>query len=163
MDPPLVGSAVTKWIHLTSACVLVGSLVYLRFLVIPLASRLPADQRDAVWKPLFRNTLRWALYALILLSLTGIDNIMKSRKTLPALMDPAKIGLYWTLFWTKVILVGAALVMIHLLMVRIPAFARIRENYRPWVGLLLAVSLVVLFLSGYLTLMRISVLTRFVL
>jgi len=157
LDPRLIGNAVTKWIHLASAGVVVGSLIHLRFVVMPALAGMPEADRDAVWKAIFRKTLRWLSYAFALLILTGLDNIFKARRTLGGL-SPEQVSAYWDVFWAKVVLVLAAFVIVHLLMVRVPAFRKIQESYRSWVGILVATTLVILFLSGYLTITRLSML-----
>ena len=156
-DPMMVMNAVMKWIHLASAAVVVGGLVYMRFILIPSLAGVPEETRAPIWNAAYRKTFRWLAYAFGLLILTGLDNIFKARRTLGGL-TPDQLRDYWAVFWLKMILVFSGFVVLHLLMVRIPAFRRIREAYQTWIGILLAIVLVILFCSGYLALTRTSML-----
>jgi hypothetical protein len=155
LDPSLLGRAITKWVHLASAGILVGSLAYLRFLLIPTLDTVSEEQRAAVWPKAFRKTLGWALWAVVLLFLTGMDNIMRARKTLP-LFSPAQVSSYWEIFWIKMGLVVVTLGIIHLLMLGVPAFQKIQVAYRWWLAVLVVIVLAILFLSGYLTVTRLG-------
>ncbi len=155
MDPKLLINAIGKWIHLASAGVLVGSLLYLRFLLIPHLDTLPQAVREAVWPGAYRKTLRWALYALFLLLFTGIDNIMKARKTILWLKAPM-LSAYWSVFWFKMAAFAAVFLLVHMMVIGGPAFKRVQQAHRGWLTGLVVLSLAILFFSGLLTLMRLS-------
>ena len=155
MDPKLLANAFNKWIHLSSAGVIVGGLLYLRFILIPTLDGLPEAQRTPLWQVAYKKTLRWQLYAMALLILTGIHNIMTARKTFGN-FTPDQVSMYWMIFWMKIILFLTAFILVHLLMIPTPSFRRIQEAYRWWVSVLTVTGLLILFLSGYLTLMRLS-------
>jgi uncharacterized membrane protein len=160
LDPKFLASTINKFLHLAAAGVVVGSLVYLRFILLPALDKVEEAQRAAVWQAAFRKSLRWVSYSLALLILTGLDNIMKARKTLGAL-TPEQVSGYWGAFWAKIVCVVLAFVFVHMLLVRVPAFERFRAAHRGWLAVLVVLALLILYLSGYLTLTRLSVLTPF--
>ena len=155
MDPKFLMNVINKWIHLSSAGVMVGGLLYLRFLLMPTLAGLPEEQRATIWQAAYRKTLRWTVFALAALLLTGGHNIMSAMKTFGA-MTPEQVSSYWGVFWIKIVLFLTAFILVHLLLIGIPPFRRIQQAYRWWLAVLVVVSLLIVFFSGYLTLMRLS-------
>jgi uncharacterized membrane protein len=157
LDPKFLANVLTKWIHLSSAAFVVGGAVYLRFVLYPALGKTEATRE--LWVSLSRKTYRWMDVALTLLLLTGLDNIMKARKTLGGL-TPEQLSAYWTVFWAKIVLFVAAFVFVHLLLIRVPAFRSIQEKPRPWISALTGIVLLILALSGYLALTRATMLPQ---
>ena len=114
MDPALIAKAATKWIHLSAAAVAVGTVVHLRWVVLPALASLPEAVRRETLTKLCRSSMRWIAAAFAFLMLTGIDNILKARKTLGGLDESAKSA-YWTAFGLKIALFTLACVAVHLL------------------------------------------------
>jgi hypothetical protein len=158
LDPKFLATTINKFLHLAAAGVVVGSLVYLRFILLPTLDQAEESHRAAVWQSAYRKTLRWLSFSILLLILTGLDNIMRARKTLGAL-SPEQVSAYWGAFWAKIVLVALAFLLVHVLMIGAPPFRRVQAGYRGWIGVLVAAALVILYLSGYLTLTRLSHLT----
>ena len=155
MDAKFIANAIIKWVHLSSAGVVVGGLLYLRFILLPALTALPEEQRASVWKAAYRKSLRWQMIAFAVLILTGGHNISNALRSMGA-APPEKVSLYWGIFWAKVVLVGTAFVLVHFLVISAPPFRRIQENYRTWLGALVVTTLLVVLLSGMLTLTRLS-------
>jgi hypothetical protein len=155
LDPKFFATTINKFLHLSAAGVIVGGLIYLRFILLPALDGRPESERAGIWQAAYKKSLRWMSFAFLLLFITGMDNIMRARKTLAVASPDLRSG-YWGVFWAKVAFVVLAFVLVHLLMIGAPPFRRIQAGYRGWIGVLVAVSLVIVYLSGYLTLSRLS-------
>ena len=155
MDPKFLATTINKFLHLSAAGIVVGGLVYLRFILIPSLRGVPEAERGTLLQAAYKKTLRWMSYSLLVLFLTGMDNIMRARKTLGVASEDLR-GTYWAVFWTKMVLFILAFILVHLLMIGAPPFRRIQAAYRWWIGVLVVVSFIIIYLSGYLTLSRLS-------
>jgi uncharacterized membrane protein len=155
LDPIFLANSFNKWLHLTSAGIVVGGLIYLLYVLMPTLNGLPEEQRKALWQTASRKAFRWIMWAIAVLLLTGIHNIMTAAKTLPGL-GADKAATYWNVFGAKAVLFLVAFILVHSLYVRAPIFRQVQEKPRTWITAFMWVALVIVFLSGYLTLMRLS-------
>ena len=155
MDPVLIAKAATKWIHLSSAAIAVGTVVHLRWVVLPALASLPEEVRRETATGLCRKSMRWIAGAFVLLLLTGLDNIGKARKTLGGLDESARSA-YWTAFGLKIALFTLACVAVHLLVTGVKKTDPSRDRTALGLGLLAVALLLVVFLSGFLTVTRLS-------
>lgn len=155
MDPQFIATTFNKFLHLSAAGVVVGSLIYLRFILIPTLDRVEESQRAPIWQAAYKKTMRWLSFAFLLLIITGMDNIMRARRTL-GIATPDLRDSYWAVFWTKITLVILAFILLHLLIIGAPPFRRIQAAYRWWIGVMMVAALLIVYLSGYLTLSRLS-------
>ncbi|MBW3622964.1 MAG: hypothetical protein KY468_06085 [Armatimonadetes bacterium] len=155
MDPQFYATTFNKWLHLSAAGIVVGGLIYLRFVLIPTLDGVEESQRTPIWQAAYKRSMRWILYAFAVLILTGIDNGLRSRRFLQV-ATPDVRDTYWMVFWTKVAVVILAFILVHFLIIGAPPFRRIQEAYRRWVTVLVVAALLIVYFSGFLTLTRLS-------
>jgi uncharacterized membrane protein len=120
----------SRWLHIIAAVVAVGGAAFIRFVLLPAARSLPADQADALRVAVRR---RWAiLYMLcvVLLLVSGLYNYM-------AVAIPAHRGqsIYHALFGLKFILAMVVFFIGSALVGRAAAFEPIRRNASRWLAL----------------------------
>ena len=119
-----------QWIHLLSACVWIGGLLFLAVVASPvLRHRFTAEERAELLGQLGRRFQPYAWTALVLLVLTGFRRGMLVFGGVPELFEGLSATPYGRLLGAKLMLVGV-LVVLQLLhdFVLGPRLARMRRE-----------------------------------
>jgi hypothetical protein len=134
----------SRWIHIGTAIVLVGGLVFLRFVLSPAAAQLP-DEAHARLKELVLATWKKFIHAGIgLFLLSGFYNYL-------VVQAPLHKGdkLYHALMGTKILLALGVFFLSSALVGRSKAFAGMRSNARLWQGVIVALAALIIGISGF--------------
>lgn len=135
---------ISRWTHIGTAIVLVGGLVFLRFVLAPAAAQLP-DEAHAKLKELVLNTWKKFVHAgIALFLLSGFYNYL-------VVQAPSHKGdkLYHALMGTKILLALIVFFLSSALVGRSKAFAAMRSNPKLWQGVIVVLAAVIIGISGF--------------
>ncbi len=141
---------VSRWIHLATAIVLVGGAAFMRFALIPSAAEVLDDATHRTLREAIRK--RWAKIVHIgiaLLLVTGGTNFV--LLAIPPKIHPIP---YHPIFGAKLLAALAIFFLATALVGRSPGLARIRENSRKSLNMLLGLAAFIVVLSGVLHVVR---------
>lgn len=135
----------SRWIHVGTAVVLVGGLVFMRFVLGPAAAQLP-DDAHAKLKELVMGTWKKFVHAGILLFIaSGFFNYYVAIES--GIHKGEK--LYHPLIGTKILLAVGIFFLASVLVGRSKSFEGMRANAKFWQGVMIAMAVVVIAISGY--------------
>jgi len=140
----------SRWIHLVAAIVAIGGAAFMRFALHPAAQEALDDAQHTRLREAVRK--RWSRVVHIciaLLLLTGAINFL-----ILAMLPKVEPMPYHAIFTIKFMAAIAIFFLATALTGRSPAFAKLRENSRKWLGVLLALAIIVVVLSGLLSQVR---------
>ena len=137
-------AVVSRWIHIGTAIVLVGGLVFLRFVLGPAAAQLPDEAHERLRELVLAKWKRFIHGGIALFLISGFYNYL-------VVLAPMhkKDGLYHALMGTKILIAFAIFFLSSALVGRSKAFAGMRANPKLWQGIILALAAVVIGISGY--------------
>lgn len=135
---------VSRWIHVGTVIVLVGGLVFLRFVLGPAAAQLPDDAHARLRELVLAKWKRFVHGGIALLLVSGFYNYL-------IVMAPLHKGdkLYHALMGTKILVALVIFFLSSAMVGRSKAFAGMRANPKLWQGVILALAVVVIGISGY--------------
>ncbi len=137
-----------RWIHVGTAIVVVGGLVYYLLVFVPIANRiLSAEERERLRIPLMR---RWKMYIhppVVLFLISGLYNYVYVTSG-----QHEGQGLYHALFGLKFLLSLGTFALAITMTSTMAWSERFRKNQALWTVLLLLASTVVL-IGGYMKVM----------
>ena len=96
----------SRWIHVSSAAVAVGGLVYAYFVLLPSMQNLPTEHRKMFSEQVSKRLKPIALAAIILLSVSGLYNLLRT------LQDGVNVS-YHIAFGFKFLLAAHVLAILH--------------------------------------------------
>ena len=140
----LVNSA-SRWLHVSTAIVLVGGIVFIRFVLNPNAEQLPPNEHDRLRELVTASWRKFVRAGILLFLLTGFYNYI-------AVAAPKHHGdgLYHALMGIKIILAFGVFFLAEALVGRSAAFARLREQRKMWLMALIVVAFVIVAISSVL-------------
>jgi len=145
MDGTLALYTLFRWLHVGTAIVLLGGSVFMRFVLMPAAEKLPSDAHEtlrghvrAVWKVFVH-------VGVTLLLASGLYNYI-------AVMIPQhrRDALYHALMGIKILLALAVFFLAEALVGRAPAFEGLRQKVKLWLGVIVLLGALIVAISGFL-------------
>ena len=134
----------SRFLHIFSVIVLVGGSFFLRFVVIPAAKDLPADQHEAFRERLFKRWKRFVHTGLLFLIVSGIYNLILA-------MGPHRRDFtYHGLLGLKLLLAMGVIFLAIALTAKGEWSANLRKNSKFWLTLNLLLAVGVVAISSYL-------------
>ena len=137
---------IMRWIHILSAIVALGGSIFARFVLMPSAQQVLDDKAHAELRAAV--TKRWMKFVhtcILLFLVSGFYNFI-------AIQAPDHKGqsIYHMLFGIKFLLALAVFALAVALTSLKPWSEKLRANARFWLGLLIALAIVVVGISGYM-------------
>jgi uncharacterized membrane protein len=135
---------VSRWVHIGSAIVLVGGLVFLRFVLGPAAKQLPDDAHETL-KALVLGKWKMVVHAGFgLFWISGLYNYL-------VVMRPLHSGdkIYHMLLGIKILLALIVTFLSIFLVGRSKVSAGMRANPQQWQGIILLLAALIIGISGY--------------
>src|SRR5438874_1735350 len=131
MDGTAFLQLVSRWLHVGTAIVLLGGTVFMRFVLLPAASKLPTDAHDTLRTHLLATWKMFVHIGVALFLATGLYNYI-------AVMIPLHKGdgLYHGLMGTKILLALGIFFLAEALVGKAPAFEKIRQNRKMWLAVI---------------------------
>lgn len=147
MDSLFWLNVASRWLHVASAVIFVGALVFARFVLEPALAAQEASAREAMLRQV-RPRFKLLLHASFgLLLLTGAYNLYAA---IPQVRTLAYRSLYDSLIGAKVLLAFVLFALVIALLSSSSAFAKIQENRRGWLTLMTLMGLAILLLAAIL-------------
>lgn len=145
MDGTAVLQLVSRWLHVGTAIVVLGGTVFMRFVLLPAASKLATDAHDTLRGHLMA-TWRIVVHAGVALFLaTGLYNYL-------VVMLPQHKGdsLYHALMGTKILLALGMFFLAEALVGKAAAFDKLRQNRKTWLAVIVLLGAIIVGISGFL-------------
>ncbi len=143
MDTDLIVPVIFRWLHIGPVIVAIGGAFFARYVIIPsMRETLSDEQREQVRSAIIRRWKRVLHICIALILISGSYNFYRSVSVLE------KPPLYHMLFLPKflaalgVFFIGIALVG------KSEAFENMRRENKKWLGILIALAVVIVLLSG---------------
>lgn len=141
---------ISRWLHIAAAIVAIGGAFFVRAALQPSAKETLSDADHAKLREAIRS--RWAKVVgacIGILFLTGALNFAKLA--MPPKIHPIP---YHPIFGVKFIAALVVFFVASALTGRAAGFAKMREQSRKWLGVLLFLAAVIVLLSGVLSQVR---------
>ncbi|MBI1917010.1 MAG: hypothetical protein HYS12_20060 [Planctomycetes bacterium] len=145
MDGELALNTFSRWLHVGTAIVLLGGVVFLRFVVLPAAERLTSEASEVLCDHV-RATWKLFVHAgVALLLVSGLYNYL-------AVLAPLHKGdgLYHSLMGTKILVALAVFFLVEALVGRAAAFEGLRQKSKMWLGIVILLGALIVAISGFL-------------
>jgi uncharacterized membrane protein len=147
MDPVFWFNVLTRWLHVTSAVIGIGALVFLRLVLQPALAAQDPSVRQAVMDRVMPRFKRVIHSSIGLLLLTGVYNFMV---VLPKVRVLEYRSLYHPIVGTKILLALILFGVITMALSSSPASGNMQGRRSGWVTLTIVLALVILLLSATL-------------
>lgn len=133
----------SRWTHIGTAVVIVGGSVFLRFVVLPVASKLPEDQHLALRSAIIS---RWKMFihvGILLFLVSGFYNYFQAM--------PKHKGqpIYHALIGTKILLALVVFALSSILVGRSGLAEKLRTRSAFWLTVVIVIATVIIGISGY--------------
>jgi hypothetical protein len=140
-----VVNVVSRWLHVSTAIVLVGGTVFIRFVLTPSAEKLPPGEHDRLRELVTATWRKFVMAGIALFLLTGFYNYI-------AVAIPKHHGdhLYHMLMGIKILAAFGVFFLAEALVGRSAAFARFRENRKAWLLVLIVTAFAIVAISSLL-------------
>ena len=140
-------AVVSRWTHIGTAIVLVGGLVFLRFVVGPAAAQLPDDAHATLKERILAKWKKIVHGGIALFLVSGFYNYLVVQAPLYRGDKMSKV--YHALMGTKILIALVIFFLSSALIGRSKAFAGMRSNPRLWQGVIIALAALVVGISGF--------------
>lgn len=134
-----------RWAHVGAAIVLMGGTIFTRYVLMPAAKDLPADQHDALRARIRATWSRVVSIGILLLLLSGFYNFF--TKSIPQHKGD---GLYHALMGTKILIGFVVFFLASVLTGRSPKFESWRQQPAKWLTILILLSAVTAGIGSFL-------------
>lgn len=144
----LILPLVMRWMHILAAIIAVGGAIYIRFVLMPSAQETLDDATHAKLRAaVTRRWMRFVHTCILLFLISGLYNYL-------VIQAPAHKGqsTYHMLFGIKFLLALVVFALAIALTSLKPWSEKLRANARFWLGLLVALAIAVVGVSGYMRL-----------
>ena len=143
MEPQLIFDALSRWAHVGTAIVLVGGSVFMRFALLPAASKLSDEEHDKLRDGIMSVWRKFIHIGILLFIISGFYNFSR--------MVPNHKGdsLYHALVGTKILLAFVVFFLASALAGRSKTFEGMRQNRKKWLSILILLAAVIVGISGF--------------
>lgn len=144
-----IAGLILRWAHILCAIVIVGGLVYQRFMLVPAEDSLDDNDRDGLRERLRARWSRWVMFCIAVLLLSGLTNFALTMSLFDEPYDGMPV-LYHILFGLKFIAAMGLFMLASLLSGRREKSEHFRKEPKKWLNLALILALVIVLISGVL-------------
>ncbi len=147
-----VALLVSRWIHIVAAMVAIGGAAFMRFALIPgMGAALEPEQQQRLREAVRSKWAKFTHGCIGLLLLTGFANFY-----MVALSTKMPANPYHFLFGPKLLLALVVFFLAIALVGRSPGFEGLRKKARTWLGVVIALAIVIVLISGTLNQIRMN-------
>lgn len=134
----------SRWIHISCAIVLVGGVVFLRFVLGPAAKQLPEEAHEQLKAQVLATWKKIVHIGFGLFWVSGLYNYL-------VVMAPLHKGdkIYHMLLGIKILLALGVTFLASVMVGRSKAFEGMRANPKLWQTIILAIAVLIIGISGY--------------
>ena len=132
----------SRWTHVGTAIVILGGSVFLRYVLMPSARVLEANQHDQLRDQLMSRWKKFVMIGIALFLVSGFYNYFRAM--------PVHKGdkLYHPLIGTKILLSLGVFFLASVLVGRSPKFEKMREQRGKWLAVTILLSALVVGMGG---------------
>ena len=134
---------ISRWTHVGTAITVVGGTIFLRFVLQPAAAQLPSESHNQLRGLVMQRWQKIVQFGILLFILSGFYNYITG------MASHRGDKFYHMLVGTKILLAFAVFFLASVLTGRSKAFDKMRANSRVWLGVVIALSAVIVGISGY--------------
>jgi uncharacterized membrane protein len=140
-----VVNVVSRWLHVSTAIVLVGGTAFILFVLTPNAEKLPQAEHDRLRDLVTANWRHFVRAGIVLFLLTGFYNYL-------VVAVPKHHGdkLYHALMGIKILAAFGVFFLAEALVGRASVFAGIRQRRKTWLLVLVVVAFAIVAISSLL-------------
>lgn len=147
MDALFWFNVLTRWLHVTSAIIGVGAILFLALVIRPALAAQEPSARQAMMAAVLPRVKTVIHSAIGLLLLTGFYNYFMA---IPKVRELAYRSLYHPIIGTKILLAFVLFGIISAALASAPAAANMEEGRWRWLSWMIVLALAILFLSAIL-------------
>jgi hypothetical protein len=145
MELTEIVNVASRWLHVSTAIVLVGGTVFIRFVLTPSGEQLPQTEHDRL-RELVTATWRKVVRAgIVLFLVTGLYNYL-----VVALPQHQQDKRYHMLMGIKILAALGVFFLAEALVGRSAAFAGLRQNRKAWLSVLVVLAFAIVAISSFL-------------
>lgn len=144
MDQLQLLDVLSRWIHVFLAIVLLGGSIFKRYVLIPAAKDLPAEEHDRLQERIAQKWRKLVGMSCGLLLFSGLYNYL-----VVAIPQHKGDPLYSALVGTKILLAFAVFFLASALTGRAKKFEAIRRNSAKWMSVTILLGILIVAISGY--------------
>jgi uncharacterized membrane protein len=135
----------SRWVHISTAIVVLGGSVFLRFVLMPAAEQLPPAEHDRLRELAMQRWRKFVTAGIALFLLSGFYNYV-------AVSIPKHHGdkLYHSLMGVKILLAFGVFFLASVLVGRSARFEPVRRGRKKWLLVLLGVAFLIVLISSFL-------------
>ena len=137
MEPQLLIDVLSRWVHVGTAIVILGGSVFMRFVLMPAADRLPDEAHNTLREGVLATWRKFVMIGIGLFLLSGFYNYIR------AIPLHRGDGLYHALMGTKIILAFAVFFLASALTGRSAALEPIRQRRKLWLTVTILLAAIV--------------------
>lgn len=133
----------SRWTHIGTAVVIIGGSVFLRFVIYPIASKLPEDQHLALRSAIISRWKMFVHVGILLFLVSGFYNYFQAM--------PKHKGqpIYHALIGTKMLLAFGLFFLSSLLVGRSGLAEKVRSRMAYWQTVGIVLGAIIIGISGY--------------
>ena len=150
---------ILRLLHILAAITIVGGSVFLRFALLPAVSSLADEQRRSLHEAVRSRWARLVQISILFLLVTGLINFVMFVRAAKGWSDEWREtynATYQMLFGIKFLLALCIFALISILTGKSAGTQKIRDNFRFWVNVNLALALAVVMISGAMRLTHVG-------
>jgi hypothetical protein len=135
----------SRWLHVSTAIVLVGGTVFIRFVLTPNAEQLPPAEHDRLRDLVTANWRKFVRAGIVLFLVTGFYNYL-----VVALPQHQHDKRYHMLMGIKILAALGVFFLAEALVGRSAAFEGLRQKRKTWLFVLIVVAFTIVAISSLL-------------
>lgn len=134
-----------RWIHVGTAIVVLGGSVFMRFVLMPAAEKLPDAEHQELRGHIIGRWKKFVMIGIALFLISGFYNYLVVTR-------PKHEGhaIYHALVGTKILIAFVVFFLASALTGRAAAFEGIRKNAKKWMLILIVLAGIIVAISGVL-------------
>jgi uncharacterized membrane protein len=135
----------SRWLHVSTAIVVVGGTVFIRFVLTPSAEQLPQTEHDRLRELVTAKWRKVVRVGIVLFLLTGFYNYL-----VVALPQHQHDKRYHMLMGIKIVAAFGVFFLAEALLGRSAALASLRQNRKTWLLVLIVLAFAIVAISSFL-------------
>jgi uncharacterized membrane protein len=150
---------ILRLLHILAVITLVGGSVFMRFALLPAVGGMTDEQRRSLMEAVRTRWARWVQVAILFLLVSGLINFVMFVRAAKGYGDEWRETYhmaYQMLFGVKFLLALGIFALVSILTGRSAGTQKIRDNYRFWINVNLALALAVVMISGVMRLTHVG-------
>lgn len=142
---PSPDALIMRWLHVLGAVMLLGAGIFMRFVLMPSASTLPAEQHDQLRAAVRSRWSKFVHVLVVVLLVTGFYNYLVANKG-----AHSGQGQYHMLMGIKILLAFGVFFLASILAGKTSLAQKFQANGKLWMLVTVALGVTIVLIAGYL-------------